>query len=211
MGEVVHGNYNDWTNSSSIDSVTNYQIYKSLWSAVDSNNFFELSYNLDREFGKNGMYKYAPLYNFLENHDVNRLASVLQNPQEDLYLLYAECINEAEGPDGPHSAELFKYLDAIRSRAGIPDVKTAWEQYSNNPSYYKSKSGMRDIIHKERLNEFVFESQRFWDLRRWKEAPAEYYVKTFIAEQQFGLKDYFWPIPTSYIEVNPNLVQNLGW
>lgn len=146
----------------------------------------------------------------------------------DLYLLYAECINEAEGPDGPHSAELFKYLDAIRSRAGIPDVKTAWEQYSNNPSYYKSKSGMRDIIHKERLNEFVFESQRFWDLRRWKEAPAEYqkgiygfhvtgsapedyYVKTFIAEQQFGLKDYFWPIPTSYIEVNPNLVQNLGW
>ncbi|HBB43511.1 MAG TPA: alpha-amylase [Treponema sp.] len=89
MGEVVHGNYNDWTNSSSIDSVTNYQIYKSLWSAVDSKNFFELSYNLDREFGKNGMYKYAPLYNFLENHDVNRLASVLQNPQEDLYLLYA--------------------------------------------------------------------------------------------------------------------------
>ena len=146
----------------------------------------------------------------------------------DLYLLYAECINEAEGPDGPHSADLFKYLDAIRSRAGIPDVKTAWEQYSNNPTYYKSQAGMRDIIHKERLNELAFESQRFWDLRRWKEAPAEYqkgiygfhvtgsapedyYVKTFIAEQQFGLKDYFWPIPTSYIEVNPNLVQNLGW
>ena len=146
----------------------------------------------------------------------------------DLYLLYAECINEAEGPDGPHGADLFKYLDAIRSRAGIPDVKTAWEQYSNNPTYYKSQAGMRDIIHKERLNELAFESQRFWDLRRWKEATAEYqkgiygfhvtgsapedyYVKTFIAEQQFGLKDYFWPIPTSYIEVNPNLVQNLGW
>ena len=146
----------------------------------------------------------------------------------DLYLLYAECINEVEGPNGAHSADMFKYIDAIRSRAGIPDVKTAWEQYSNNPDYYKSQAGMRDIIHKERLNELAFESQRFWDLRRWKEAPAEYqkgiygfhvtasapedfYVKTFIAEQQFGLKDYFWPIPTFYIEVNPNLVQNLGW
>ena len=146
----------------------------------------------------------------------------------DLYLLYAECINEVEGPSGPHKDELFNYLNKIRSRAGIPDVQTAWETYSNSPAYYKTKTGMRDIIHKERLNEMALESQRFWDLRRWKEAPLEYqkgiygfrftgsapedyYVKSFIAEQQFGLKDYFWPIPTSYIEVNPNLVQNLGW
>lgn len=146
----------------------------------------------------------------------------------DLYLLYAECINEAEGPDGPHSAEMFECLNAIRSRAGIPDVKTSWDEYSNNPGYYRTQIGMRAIIHRERQNEMAFESQRFWDLRRWKEAPTEYqkgiygyhvtsaapedyYVKTFIAEQNFGLKDYFWPIPTSYIETNPNLVQNIGW
>ena len=146
----------------------------------------------------------------------------------DLYLLYAECINEYEGPNGVHSDELFDCLNAIRSRAGIPDVKTAWDNYSNNPGYYNTKVGMRAIIHQERLNELAFESQRFWDLRRWKEAPAEYqkgiygfhvtsasvadyYVRTFIAEQNFGLKDYFWPIPTGYIENNPNLVQNLGW
>ena len=146
----------------------------------------------------------------------------------ELYLLYAECINEAEGPDGAHSAELFEHLDAIRERAGIPDVKDSWDNYSNRPGYYKTKEGMRDIIHKERLNELCFESQRFWDLRRWKEAPAEYqkgiygwtvtgstpedyYIKKFISSQDFGLKDYFWPIATSYIEVNPNLVQNIGW
>ena len=146
----------------------------------------------------------------------------------DLYLLYAECINEAEGPDGPHSAELFARLNAIRERAGIPTVEDSWENHSNNSNYYKSKEGMRDIIHKERLNELCFESQRFWDLRRWKEAPAEYqkgiygwtvtgstpedyYVKKFISSQDFGLKNYFWPIATSYIEVNPNLVQNIGW
>jgi hypothetical protein len=87
---------------------------------------------------------------------------------------------------------------------------------------------MRAIIHRERLIELCFESQRFWDIRRWKEAPQEYqkgiygytmtgsspedyYVKNLVATQTFGLKDYFWPIYTSYIYKNPNLVQNLGW
>lgn len=146
----------------------------------------------------------------------------------DLYLLYAEAINEAEGPNGAHSEDLFKYLNLVRERARIPDVKAAWDTYSNSPGYYGTKVGMRAIIHRERLNELAFEGQRFWDLRRWKEAPAEYqkgiygfdvtsakeedyYVKKFLYEQKFGLKDYFWPIPTSYIEVNPNLVQNIGW
>lgn len=146
----------------------------------------------------------------------------------DLYLLYAEAINEAEGPNGDHKDDLFKYLDAVRKRAAIPDVKTAWDDYSNSPGYYRTQVGMRNIIHRERLNELVFESQRFWDLRRWKEAPIEYqkgiygfdvtssapsdyYRKKFIYEQKFGLKDYFWPIHTSYIELNNNLVQNIGW
>ena len=79
---------------------------------------------------------------------------------------------------------------------------------------------MRDIIHAERLNELAFESQRFWDIRRWKEAPEhyqkniygftvsgstpeDYYVKTLLQEQNFGLKDYFWPIAKGDIEVNP--------
>ena len=146
----------------------------------------------------------------------------------DLYLLYAECINEVEGPNGPYSEELFQYINAIRERAGIPDVKTSWDEYSTRPGYYNTQAGMREIIHRERLNELAFESQRFWDLRRWKEvsaeyqkgiygfnvtasAPADYYKKTYIADQNFGLKDYFWPIYTPYIERNPNLVQNIGW
>ena len=146
----------------------------------------------------------------------------------DLYLLYAEAINEAEGPNGPHKDDLFHYLDAIRERAGIPDVKTSWDTYSNNPGYYNTQYGMRDIIHTERLVELCFESQRFWDIRRWKEvaneyqkgiygftitgsAPEDYYSRRLVAAQTFGLKDYFWPISTTYIDRNPNLVQNLGW
>lgn len=146
----------------------------------------------------------------------------------DLYLLYAEAINEVEGPNGAYSEELFNALDAIRKRAGIPGVKESWDNYSTRPDLYRSQAGMREIIHRERLIELAFESQRFWDLRRWKEASTEYqkgiygfrvmapaakdyYQKTYIADQNFGLKDYFWPIYTYYIERNPNLVQNLGW
>ena len=146
----------------------------------------------------------------------------------DLYLLYAEAINEAEGPTGEHSADLMQYLNAVRERAGIPTVQDSWDKYSNNPGYYKSQYGMRDIIHRERLIELCFESQRFWDIRRWKEAaneyqkgiygftvagsnPEDYYARRLVAAQTFGLKDYFWPIYTYYLERNPNLVQNLGW
>lgn len=146
----------------------------------------------------------------------------------DLYLLYAEAINEAEGPNGTNSSEMFKYIDLVRERAGLPGVKEAWDEYSNNPGRYNSQSGMRQIIHRERLIELAFEGQRFWDLRRWKEAPGEYekgiygfkvtvskpedyYQKILLTEQKFALKDYFWPIQTGLIEQNPNLVQNIGW
>ena len=147
----------------------------------------------------------------------------------DLYLLYAEAINEAEGPDGEHSGDLYRYLDAVRERAGIPDVKTAWDTYSNAPGYYKTQIGMRDIIHRERLIELAFEGHRFWDLRRWKTAPAEYakgiygwaqksgglqnYYRMVEVYKQptFTQKDYFWPLATSDIDQNMHLVQNLGW
>ena len=146
----------------------------------------------------------------------------------DLYLLYAEAINELEGPNGAHSGELYLYLNAVRVRAKIPDVKTAWDDYSTNPGYYNTQTGMRAIIHQERMNELAFESQRFWDIRRWKEGPTEYnkniygfnisgasaedyYKKTLVYEQPFLVRDYFWPISTYNLEHNPNLIQNTGW
>jgi hypothetical protein len=146
----------------------------------------------------------------------------------DLFLLYAETINEAEGPNGEHQEEMFFYIDLVRERAGLPSVKEAWDKYSDTPGKYNTQNGMRQIIHRERLIELSFEGQRFWDLRRWKEAPAEYgkgiygfkvtgskaedyYQKILITDQKFALKDYFWPIRISTIEQNPNLIQNIGW
>ncbi len=146
----------------------------------------------------------------------------------DLYLLYAEAINESEGTTGTHSSDLFFYIDAVRERAGLPGIKESWDYYSNAPGRYDSQAGMRQIIQRERLIELSFEGQRFWDLRRWKTAPAEYekgiygfkvtasrpaeyYQKILLSEQTFSLRDYFWPIQIALIEQNPNLVQNIGW
>jgi hypothetical protein len=145
----------------------------------------------------------------------------------DLYLLYAEAINESEGPNGSNSGEMFKYIDLVREKAGLEGVKYSWDNYANTKKY-ENQSGMRQIIHRERMIELSLEGQRFWDLRRWKEAPdefakdivgyalsesdpAKFYTRTILAKQPYPIKNYFWPIRTSYIENNPNLVQNIGW
>ena len=90
MGEVVHGDLRDWAKEGRLDSATNYQIYKALWSSLNDQNLFELSYNLNRESDSlEGMYKNISLYNFVDNHDVNRAGSSLSVPSRHLSLLYA--------------------------------------------------------------------------------------------------------------------------
>ena len=88
MGEVIHGDYRNWANLETLDSVTNYEVYKGLYSSLADKNYFEIAYALNRQFGADGMYRDLPLYNFVDNHDVNRVASNLQNPAH-LYPLYA--------------------------------------------------------------------------------------------------------------------------
>ncbi|QZE13277.1 RagB/SusD family nutrient uptake outer membrane protein [Halosquirtibacter laminarini] len=143
----------------------------------------------------------------------------------NLYLMYAEALNEYSGP----SSEVFKYLDDIRSRAGLQGVKESWTQYSINPTKPDTKDGLRDIIHQERTIELAFEGKRFWDIRRWKkievlnEQPRgwniladnqeEFYKVLNIAVEpvEFGVKDYFWPLKESNLDVNEHLIQNYGW
>jgi len=87
MGEVIHGDYTRWTNSESLDSVTNYECYKGNYSSHNDKNYFEIAHSLNRLFGNGGIYKDLCLYNFADNHDVNRLASILKNP-EHIYNIY---------------------------------------------------------------------------------------------------------------------------
>jgi glycosidase len=78
MGEVINGDYGRWMRVG-LDSVTNYECYKGLWSSHNDGNLFEIAYSLNRQFGEQGIYKNMPLYNFADNHDVDRVASMLNN------------------------------------------------------------------------------------------------------------------------------------
>lgn len=145
----------------------------------------------------------------------------------DLYLMYAEALNEAEGP----SPEVFTYLDKVRERAGLEGVVNSWSKYALNPNKPNTQLGLQDIIRRERNIELSFEGSRFWDLRRWKLAAQElnknitgwdrdqdkdhpelFYRLTNIYTQRFiAPRDYLWPIQENNLLVNPNLVQNPGW
>jgi cyclomaltodextrinase / maltogenic alpha-amylase / neopullulanase len=87
LGEVVHGDYRHWVNTSTLDSVTNYACYKGLYSSLVDRNYYEIAYNLERQFGPNGIYRDLVLYNFVDNHDVDRVASKFTD-QALLYPLY---------------------------------------------------------------------------------------------------------------------------
>jgi glycosidase len=86
LGEVIHGDYGRWVNAG-LDSVTNYECYKGLWSSHNDANYFEIAYSLNRQFGENGLYRRFLPYNFADNHDVNRVASTLKT-KAHLYPLY---------------------------------------------------------------------------------------------------------------------------
>ena len=83
MGETLHGDYNRWMGPELCHSVTNYECYKGLWSSFNSMNLFEIGHSLARQFGPENwtLYKGQHLLSFLDNHDVERIASRLDNPQ----------------------------------------------------------------------------------------------------------------------------------
>ncbi|PJI09417.1 MULTISPECIES: alpha-amylase family glycosyl hydrolase [Clostridium] len=87
LGEVIFGDYARFANKDTLDSVTNYECYKGLHSSHNSLNYFEIAYSLNRQFGDGGIYKNLPLYNFVDNHDVNRIASTLTD-KDNLYPIY---------------------------------------------------------------------------------------------------------------------------
>lgn len=139
----------------------------------------------------------------------------------DIYLLYAEAMNEAYGPSNAADLGLtaLDALNKVRERAGIT------EEYTTT-----SQTEMKEKIRHERRVELAFEDQRYFDLRRWKTAetvlsqPVMGFkiektgdevvsAKEFVVDGQrkFHTKMYYSPIPYSEMQLNTNLVQNPGW
>ena len=75
MGEVIHGDYSRWVNGETLHSVTNYTLHKALYSGHNDHNYFEIAHTV-RRLQNMGTLK---LYNFVDNHDVERIYTKLTN------------------------------------------------------------------------------------------------------------------------------------
>ena len=143
----------------------------------------------------------------------------------ELYLGYAECLVET---GDLQTARI--YLDKVRTRAGLPGVKEAWEEFGKDPSKATTKEGLRDIVRNERMNEFYLENQNFWDMRRWLLAETYFNVKAkgmnidaedindfcsikeVVFERKFQAPmNYLMPIPSADINRNDHVVQTPGY
>lgn len=124
----------------------------------------------------------------------------------DILLLYAELINETEGP----TTTAINYVNMIRARAGLDPLD---EEKTSNSYYF------RDAIRNERRLELAFENQRWFDLLRWGNAVeriSEYYQQEYIytrLPEQPSIVEWqtVLPIPLNVINVNPQLAQNYGY
>jgi cyclomaltodextrinase len=76
VGEVIHGDYNVIAERSGLDSVTQYELWKAIWSSLNDANFFELAWSLQRH--DQFVEHFLPL-TFVGNHDVTRIASRLRD------------------------------------------------------------------------------------------------------------------------------------
>lgn len=135
----------------------------------------------------------------------------------EMYLNYAEALNEADGP----VSDVYKFVNAIRDRAGMPVLPASL-----------TKEEMRARIRNERRVELAFETHRYFDCHRWKiaaqtdKAPVygmnvsagtslrddAFYQRTLVEARVFQTpKHYLFPIPQDEIDKNPSIVQNPGW
>lgn len=135
----------------------------------------------------------------------------------ELYLDYAEALNEAQGP----VSDVYEYVNQIRDRAGLPPLPAGLSQ-----------EGMRARIRHERRVELAFETLRYFDCHRWKIAyltdnreihgmnistgtglqDNSFYKRTVVEKRVFTApKHYLFPLPQSEINKNRNFAQNPGW
>ncbi len=134
LGEVIHGEYSRWLEAGGLDAVTNYVLHKGLWSSHNDANYFEVAHTCKRQFEQEPFL--GTLYTFADNHDVTRVASMLNDPAHlhPLHILLFTLpgtpsvyygseyglagVKRKGGSDWPLRPELT--VDALRQQAGDP-------------------------------------------------------------------------------------------
>jgi hypothetical protein len=145
----------------------------------------------------------------------------------DLYLMKAEALNEYQ--DEPDQ-KVWDEVNKVRNVYGIKNVETVWSNRSlaKTPDKHKSKTGMRDIILRERAIEFAFEGIHYWDMVRHNRATtefsqpvtgwnvngkkrADFFLMRTVQFRRFPRSSYLWPVSVNEINTNSNLINNPGW
>lgn len=134
----------------------------------------------------------------------------------DVYLMYAEAINELEGP----TAETVELINKIRRRGNLPDLEA--EKYASKDAFFNA-------IEQERIVELVSEGQRSFDIRRWRKVEeiwgkpngdgwtlynthnVRIHDQFKNASELYYQKYYIFQIPQEERDRNPNLTQNRPW
>ena len=81
LGEVIHGDYPAIVENSTMDTVTQYELWKAVWSSLQDENFFELEWSMRRH--NDFLDTFTP-HTFVGNHDVTRIATLLDPPKAAL-------------------------------------------------------------------------------------------------------------------------------
>ncbi|ETZ19166.1 RagB/SusD family nutrient uptake outer membrane protein [Pedobacter sp. V48] len=137
----------------------------------------------------------------------------------EVYLNYVEALNEYE----PANADILKFLNLIRERAGVPQYGSGTDPLPVPASQLE----MRNRIHAERRVELAFETHRWFDIRRWKIAPQvmgnmhgmdvnkdnnDFYKRTVVSSHLFlPTASYWFPISQYELDRGRLIVQNPGW
>lgn len=133
MGEVIHGDYARWVNQEMLHSVTNYELHKGLYSGHNDHNYFEIAHTIRRQFDENGgIYRGRTLYSFVDNHDVDRIASKL-NDKRHLKPVYTLLYTLPGLPSIYYGSEWG--IDGRKSNGGDPALRPYLnpEQMNENP------------------------------------------------------------------------------
>lgn len=114
----------------------------------------------------------------------------------DVLLMYAEATNEIQGPVD----SVYWAVNAIRDRVDMPSYPAGL-----------NKEQMKQMIRDERRWEFAFESQRYFDLKRWG-ILKDALLNAGIAKKRFtDPRDWVWPVPQTELDNNPNMLQAEEW
>ncbi|MWA00153.1 DUF3459 domain-containing protein [Actinomadura sp. LD22] len=117
LGEVIHGDYAGFVERSGLDSVTQYELWKAIWSSLNDRNFFELAHALTRHDGMLGTF--VP-QTFVGNHDVTRVASRLDDERHLAHALVV--LLTTAGVPSVYAGDEFAFHGVKEEREGGDDA-----------------------------------------------------------------------------------------